>query len=116
MKNGAKGIYCWWLRCAQIPPVMHAMINAHAMPAVPSHMPPTAINLMSPMPIGVSLVLLWVCMRLSNIIPISDAMIYPKDAPIIAVFISMGNLKKAVSISPINISGKRYLSGIILVR
>ena len=51
-KNGAKGINFCLLRCAHITPKMHAKISAIAKPVVPNHNPPTAINLISPIPIG----------------------------------------------------------------
>lgn len=52
MKNGPNGIKRARRYRAQIAPVMHAIINATANPDVPNHMPPTPINLISPMPIG----------------------------------------------------------------
>lgn len=80
-KNGAKGMYfCLWF-LDHIVPIMHAIINANAKPFVPSHNPPTPINLMSPMPIGDCVQLV----AFSNISPVITAMMYPNIAPIVAV-------------------------------
>lgn len=93
-------------------PDMHAIISAIDKPYVPSHIPPTPINLMSPMPIaGVSDDFDFG--KCSNAMPINVAIVYPNVAPKVACVKVIGVLKKEISIKPINDNGNRYLSGMI---
>lgn len=106
----------WCLARPHIAPLRHAMINAHANPVVPSHIPPTPINFMSPMPIGMSAFGLWRRIRQSNVKPIIDAIRYPNVAPVTASEIDVGKLKNVININPISINGNKKASGIIRVR
>ena len=107
-KNGAKGMYFCLCLCAHIAPVIHAIINASDRPLVPSHKPPTPINFMSPMPIGVVFSPLCFCRCLSYIAPIVKVKMYPNVAAITASDKSIGkNGKKVISNIPISISGNR---------
>ncbi len=114
MKNGAKGINFCFCRLPQIIPDTHAMIREIAKSNVPSHIPPTVISFISPIPIGeISLFCPLFLPIFSKIKPIA----YDSKYPLVAAIIESAGLldqgKKTVIIRPINNSGKRYTSGII---
>ena len=113
-KNGANGMYFCLCLYAQSAPEMHAIISEIDNPIVPSHNPPTPINFMSPMPIGGVVFGFFFCSLWLNIMPIIVVVIYPNVAAKIASGNDTGNGKKQISNKPVNISGNRYLSGIIL--
>ena len=69
MKNGANGINFCCFRIPHINPAMHAITNAMANPVAPNHNPPTTINFISPMPMGVSWRLRFLLIK-SNMTPI----------------------------------------------
>lgn len=90
IKNGANGIKRCLCARPHHAPIMQDIINAMDKPVVPNHSPPTPINLMSPMPIGVS----YDCARrlemYSYANPIKQDTKYPKAAPITPDSISVG--------------------------
>lgn len=115
MKNGANGMYFCLFFFAHIAPPMHAIISAIDRPVVPSHSPPTPINFMSPIPIGTVVLSPVFCRWWSYSAPMTVVSMYPNVAPITPSDNLVGNIgKNVINISPINISGNRYASGIIL--
>ena len=113
MKNGANGInFCFFLY-AHAAPNIHASTNEIANPTGPHHSPPTAINLMSPMPMGVSACGSWRVITRSKISPITAAIMYPNVMPITPAPMSCGHGKNVATIAPIIINGNKYASGIM---
>ena len=113
MKNGPNGINFCFLRYAHAAPNIHARTSAIANPVGPHHSPPTAINFISPIPIGESAFGLRCVMILSKINPTAVAIMYPNAMPTTPVWMPIGHGKNVVTIMPIIINGKRYPSGII---
>ena len=75
IKKGPNGInFCFFLY-AHAAPNMHAITSAIANPVGPHHSPPTAINFISPIPIGVVAFGLRCVIILSKINPIVAAII-----------------------------------------
>ena len=112
MKNGANGInFC--LACfPHIIPIIQDINKVIANPVTPNHTPPTAINFISPSPIGVSDVF-FLRLDSSNIKPIIAAKAYPQIAAIIASLMLVIHGKNAAIANPSSSKGKRYTSGIM---
>ncbi len=111
-KKGAKGIYFCFLRHAHNIPNRHAPTKAIDNPNAPNQIPPTAINFMSPIPIGA--ISEFALPHFSNIIPITEANRYPNTAPTTDSFILHTHGVKFTTTKPNSKSGNKYASGMIL--
>nr|DAU94623.1 MAG TPA: hypothetical protein [Microviridae sp.] len=93
---------------------MHANTRARPNPWGPIHIPPVAINLISPIPIGVSASGFLRRRIQSNTKPTIAASAYPNAAPTVAVYGPIGQKGDQVTINaPISNSGHKYASGIM---
>ncbi len=113
-KNGANGINFSFFQNPHAAPKRHANTSAMAKPVGPHHSPPTEINFISPIPIGLSDFGLRRCKILSKTSPTIADIRYPNVIPMTAALVFTGHAGKNVTkIAPIISNGNKYASGII---